>query len=310
MAGTRQDPQPVDGVDLTRLLIVLDGLFPPDTAQSWDQVGLVSGDPTQLVRRIHLAVDPTLDVIAEAADAGADMLITHHPLLLRGVNSVATTTAKGAAVTALILADLALYVAHTNADVADPGVNTALADAAGLVERAPLTHEEGQALGLVGELAERTTLRDFAQILAARLPAAPVGLRVAGDPAAIVSRVAVHGGAGDGAFDAVRASGADVYVTADLRHHPALEAREQARGGPPYLIDAGHWASESLWLETAAERIRAGLGEAGAGVETFVSRLRTDPWDFLVATGAPAARHNEGPSSSESHPHQSTGGPR
>ncbi|HET7661375.1 MAG TPA: Nif3-like dinuclear metal center hexameric protein, partial [Oryzihumus sp.] len=106
---------------LAEVVHALDGLYPPSTAASWDRVGLVSGDPEQPVRRIHLAVDPTLAVVQEARDAGADLLVTHHPLLLRGVHSVATTTAKGAAVTALVVGDVALYVAHTNADVATPG---------------------------------------------------------------------------------------------------------------------------------------------------------------------------------------------
>jgi putative NIF3 family GTP cyclohydrolase 1 type 2 len=88
----------------------------------------------------------------------------------------------------------------------------------------------------------------------------------------------------------VRASGADVYVTADLRHHPVLEAREESRGGPPYLVDAGHWATESVWLASVEERLRAalaGLGARGTTVETHISRLRTDPWDFVVGAEAP-----------------------
>jgi putative NIF3 family GTP cyclohydrolase 1 type 2 len=97
-----------------------------------------------------------------------------------------------------------------------------------------------------------------------------------------VQRVAVVGGAGDDMFDAVRASGADVYVTADLRHHPVLEAREEARGGTPYLIDAGHWASEWLWLASARDELWRVLGERGTTVELHISTLRTDPWDFVV----------------------------
>ncbi|WP_433954749.1 Nif3-like dinuclear metal center hexameric protein [Janibacter indicus] len=84
---------------LQDVLAVLEQTFPLDSAQSWDRVGLVTGDPEQPVRRIHAAVDPTLAVIEEAREAGADLLVTHHPLLLRGVHSVATTSAKGAAVT-------------------------------------------------------------------------------------------------------------------------------------------------------------------------------------------------------------------
>ena len=94
-----------------------------------------------------------------------------------------------------------------------------------------------------------------------------------------VRRVAVLGGSGDDLFEAVRASGADVYVTADLRHHPALEAREESRGGPPYLVDAGHWASEAVWLPRAAQVLREELGDR---VEVEVSEIVTDPWSFVV----------------------------
>ncbi len=273
-----------DVVDLTlgEVLEVVERLYPPSTAQSWDRVGLVTGDLQQPVRRVHLAVDPTLAVIEEARELGADLLLTHHPLLLRGVHSVATTTAKGAGVTHLVVGDIALYVAHTNADVAANGVCEALAQACGLTTSAPLTVAEDQPLGRVGDLEAAVGLRTFVERLATRLPAAAAGIRVAGPPDAVVRRVAVLGGAGDDLFDAVRASGADVYVTADLRHHPALEAREEARGGPPYLVDAGHWASEQVWLAVAERALRAGLGERATRVETHISTVRTDPWTFLV----------------------------
>ena len=273
-----------DVVDLTlgEVLEVVEHLYPPSTAQSWDRVGLVTGDLQQPVRRVHLAVDPTLAVIEEARELGADLLLTHHPLLLRGVHSVATTTAKGAGVTHLVVGDIALYVAHTNADVAADGVCEALAQACGLTTSAPLTLAEDQPLGRVGDLEAALGLRTFVERLATRLPAAATGIRVAGPPDAVVRRVAVLGGAGDDLFDAVRASGADVYVTADLRHHPALEAREEARGGPPYLVDAGHWASEQVWLAVAERALRSGLGGRATRVETHISTVRTDPWTFLV----------------------------
>jgi dinuclear metal center YbgI/SA1388 family protein len=268
----------------------LEGLYPPATAQSWDQVGLVSGDLGQPVRRIHFAVDPTLAVIEEAREHGADLLVTHHPLLLRGVHSVATTTAKGASVTSLVTGGVALYVAHTNADIASPGVCDALAAACGLADVEPLAVVEGQPLGRVGTLAAPVPLADFTRALHAALPRAAGGIRVSGPSGALVQRVAVVGGAGDDMFGHVRASGADVYVTADLRHHPVLEAREESRGGPPYLVDAGHWATESVWLASVEKRLRtalAGLGDGGTTVETHISRLRTDPWDFVVGAEAP-----------------------
>lgn len=284
---TRGVPTPETDVLLRDVIAVLEELYPPTSAQSWDHVGLVTGDPEQPVRRIHLAVDPTLAVIEEARDAGADLLLTHHPLLMRGVHGLGTDTGKGAAVTALIVADLALYAAHTNADVADPGVCTALAAACGLGETEPLTMEEGRPMGRLGRLPESVSLREFAAGLAARLPGAPVGVRVAGPAEAPVTSVAVLGGAGDSLLEAARRGGADVYVTSDLRHHPVLECREETRGGPPYLIDAGHFATEWLWLEEAARRLIAGLGARGAAVETYVSTIVTDPWTFVLGAQGP-----------------------
>ena len=111
------------------------------------------------------------------------------------------------------------------------------------------------------------------------LPPTAGGVRAAGDYRQPVTRVAVCGGAGDSLLAASAVRTADVYITADLRHHPASEAREQAvLGGGPALVDVSHWASEWLWLDTAAEQLR----EALPGVEVVVSELRTDPWDFAI----------------------------
>ena len=268
--------------DVTR---ILDGFYPPSTAQSWDAVGLVTGDPGQPIERVLFAVDPAMSVIDEAVTGGYDLLVTHHPLLMRGVKSVATTSGKGRAVTALVVGDVALYAAHTNADVATPGVNDALAAACGLQDVEPLVQSEGQPLGRVGDLPRSMTLRAFCERLAAALPPAPVGLRVSGDAEASVQRVAVLGGAGDGEFGAARGAGADVYVTADLRHHPAIEAREEDDpAAPMFLVDAGHWATEWLWLQHACERLVKAVRESGGDIEVHVSTTCTDPWNFLVPT--------------------------
>ena len=276
---------------LAEVVAAIERLYPPHTASSWDRVGLVSGDLDQPVSLVHFAVDPTLAVIDEARAASADLLVTHHPLLLRGVHSVATSSAKGASVTALIVNHIALYVGHTNADVASPGVSDALASACALVDVGPLDVNGGTGFGRVGSLAYPLTLREFAQRLSTVLPKTACGIRVAGPVDALVSRVAVVGGAGDDFFDAVRASGADGYVTADLRHHPVLEAREEARGGTPYLVDAGHWASEWLWLESARSELLRALADRGTSLNTHICTLRTDPWDFVIGA---ATSYNTG----------------
>ena len=381
-------------------LRLLDSSYPPGTAESWDAVGLVAGDPQQPVRRVLFAVDPVQQVVAEALDWDADLLVTHHPLLLRPVHSVAATTFKGALVHRLVRGGCALHVAHTNADSARGGVAEALAEAVGLTDLEPLReaalpaldkhvvfvpvedadavldamtaagagaigdyarcawsttgtgtftplqgadptigeigrretvaetrlemvaprgrrtavvaamrtshpYEEpafdvlelaalpsGTGIGRVGRTSGSPTLAKFARTVAAALPRTAHGVRVAGDLAATVDRVAVVGGAGDSLFDAVRTSGADAYLTADLRHHPASEAREQAEfeGRGPALVDVSHFASEWPWLARAAAGLEAGARAVGATVETRVSTLSTDPWSARFD-------HPEGPRS-------------
>ncbi len=375
---------------LGEVVAVLEGLYDPAWARDWDRVGLTCGDPAAPVRRIVLAVDPVAAVVDEALDRNADLLITHHPLLLRPVHGIATTTAKGRLLHRLVRGDCALYTAHTNADVAVPGVSDALARVLGLRDLAPLSADEPDPVdkvvtfapedavelivdamakagagevgeysrcafvasgtgtfvpgdgaspavgstgrrsdiaerriemvaprahraavlaalrqahpyeepaidvyeiaawsaqrgtGRVGELAAPTTLREFALLVAEALPASAQGVRIAGEPTAMVRRVAVCGGAGDSLLSAARASGADVYVTADLRHHPTSEAREEVGEGTPYLIDVAHWASEWPWLAGVANRLQGLLDAAGTPVEVHVSTKSTDPWIFRV----------------------------
>jgi dinuclear metal center YbgI/SA1388 family protein len=134
-------------------------------------------------------------------------------------------------------------------------------------------------IGRVGRLGTPEPLAAFARRVAAALPATAAGVRAAGDPNGPVHTVAVCGGAGDSLFGAVRSAGVDAYVTADLRHHPASEARE---AGGPALIDVAHWASEWPWLDDAARRLGVAMASAGTTVETRVSATPTDPWTMHV----------------------------
>ena len=274
---------------LGMVLLAVEELWPESLAEEWDEVGLVAGHPSAPVSRILFAVDPTLEVIEEAVEWGAGLLITHHPLLLKGVTSVAATTAKGRAVHRLIESGTGLLTVHTNGDSAVGGVSDVLADALGLQNVSPLTPaadglpEEG--IGRVGDLEEVLTLGDFAARVFGILPAVAGGVRVSGDRDGLVRRVAVCGGAGDSLFGEVRASNADVYVTADLRHHPASEAREAAVNDRPYLVDVSHFASEWLWLPAAAEALGNVLSDQGHDVEIRVSTTNSDPWDFILTPG-------------------------
>jgi dinuclear metal center YbgI/SA1388 family protein len=372
---------------LCDVLALLESWYPPRHAESWDAVGLVCGDPAEEVRRILLAVDPVLAVADEAVAADADLVLTHHPLYLRGTTTVAADTPKGRVVHRLLRAGCALYAALTYADAPAAGVSESLALALGLVDPVPLQpdpvdpldkivvfapvdaadavrdaltgagagalgdydsctfstpgqgrfrplegaspaigsvgrtevvdevrieavcarplraaavaamravhpYEEpaydvvelaalddsGRGSGRIGRLEEPVSLRAFADRVAATLPVTAHGVRVAGDPDRRVETVALCGGAGDFLLDRARAAGADVYLTSDLRHHPASELREhEGLGGAPALVDVAHWAAEWTWLPVLRDRLVVELGDT---VDVQVSRTNTDPWTF------------------------------
>ncbi len=371
--------------DITALL---DEWFPPQHADDWDAVGLVLGDPAHDVRRILLAVDPVTAVADEAILMDADLLVTHHPLFLKGVHGFAATDPKGRVAHRLTSNGCALFTAHTNADSPAGGVSESLALALGLEDVRPLEadptppldkivvfvpvdaaervraaladagagrvgdydqasftspgegrfrplegahpaigevgraevveevrietvcqrsrrgaavaamrvahpyeepaydvvelaslDEPDRGSGRIGRLTAPMTLRDFAAHVDSVLAHTAHGVRVAGDPDQQVETVGLCGGAGDFLLDRARSAGVDVYLTSDLRHHPASELREH---GAPALVDVAHWAAESTWLPVLRDRLVAALNDPGPGdtVEVRVSATNTDPWTF------------------------------
>ncbi len=369
---------------LSEVVDLLHSWYPPSTAESWDAVGLVYGDPSARVGKVMFAVDPTLEVAQEAVTWGADLLVVHHPLFLKPVHGFAATTPKGRTLATLAEGHCGLLAAHTNADAATGGVSESLALALGLQDLTPIRpaaaeprdkivvhvpHEHAPAMrtalagagagaigdydqgsytsagigrfrplpganptiGEVGEpevvpesrieavmprsmrhgvvramlevhpyeepaydvvelsdagasavgtgrvgTIESTTLADLAALIVSVLPATAHGVRVGGDPDRVVRRVAVCGGAGDFLLDDLATGDADVFVTSDLRHHPASEFLEQQG---PALLDIAHWAGEWTWLPVVEARVLEALG---ATVETRVSTLPTDPWTIRL----------------------------
>jgi dinuclear metal center YbgI/SA1388 family protein len=271
------------------VVAVMDESYPPAWAEDWDRVGLVVGEPGAPAARVLLAVDCVPETVDEAIARGVDLLVVHHPLLLRGVHSVATTSYKGSVVHRLIREGIALFVAHTNADVARPGVSDALAARLDLRDVRPLVPEDrppgrhpGRHPGRIGQLARPLPLADLVTYLAERLPATQTGVRAAGNPGRFVASLAVMGGAGDGYLADATAAGVDAFLTADLRHHAASE---HLAGGGPALLDAAHWATERPWLDALAEELRGALE-----VEAVVSDLVTDVWTVHGAAPKPRIR--------------------
>ncbi len=176
---------------LSHIVDTFHSLYPPHLAASWDSSGLVCGRLQTRVKHVHFAVDAISATAQEAVNLGVGLLITHHPLLLRGTSFIPDSDYKGNVLHTLIEGGCGLLGAHTNADAAVAGVNEALCEALNLQGCEPLTDQQQQELageeycvgtGRVGALARPLTLQELSEELAAALPATAGGLRVAGSP--------------------------------------------------------------------------------------------------------------------------------
>ena len=261
------------------LVEILHRRYPPESAQEWDRVGVVCGDLSRHVLKIYFAVDVLPETVAEAVEWGADFFIAHHPLYLfelaepePGEELTPIAPWKKDLENSLISAGITLLTAHTNADIATPGVNDALADAIGLINVAPMP----EGLGRIGEVVRPVPLQKFIEQIARSIPVGANGVRATGDPQQLIKKVALCGGSGDDRIEIVRELGVDAYLTADLKHHRVAEA---LAAGAPVLIDGGHFATEWPWLAQAAHLLAEDLRAGGyAQPEMKISEISTDPW--------------------------------
>ena len=264
-----------------QLVSSFEKLWPTNLAEEWDVVGLVSGSSSKTVRTVLLTVDVTKDVVEYAKSISADLILAHHPLMLRGVTNVTEDSSKGSIISELIRSDIALYSAHTNADSAEHGTSAVLAKALGLVDSKPLSPlSESLGIGQVGSLKNKVSLADLASMLNSFLPPTATGVRVAGEFNTQVQKIALCAGAGDSYLEQALDFGADVYITSDLRHHRAQEVLElaKARGVAFALVDISHWAAEFVWLETAKAQLQSSVPE----INFEICDLRTDVFEFLM----------------------------
>jgi len=267
---------------LATLISEFEKLWPVANAEEWDVVGLVSGSKEQRISKILLTVDVTAEVVDHAIEIAADLILAHHPMLLKPVNNLTEDSAKGSLLSKLIRSNIALYSAHTNSDAVPTGTSAMLARAIGLHNAKPLQpFADGiHGIGKVGQLTHPISLGDLAAELNNALPATATGVRVAGDFESIVETVALCAGAGDSYLKLALDSHADVFITSDLRHHPAQEILElaKARNQNFALIDVSHWAAEYLWLAQA----KTELDSLGLELDIEVCEIRTDVFDFLM----------------------------
>ena len=256
------------------ILQYMESLAPKSMKESWDNVGLLCGSGKQEVTKIMVALDPFESVCKEAADWGADLLVTHHPVIFQAPKSVTDDDGVGRALLQLIRSNISAINAHTNLDCAPGGVNDVLAAKVGLQDAAVLNpkgvNEEGLPWGLLRYgTVETTDLPAFLEQVKTILGCE--GLRYV-DGGKSVHRVAVGGGSCAGALREVADAGCDTFVTADVRYNQFWDARELGVN----LIDATHFATENPVVTVLAAKLQAAFPE----IQVKISENHADCMKF------------------------------
>lgn len=225
-------------VQVKDVLHCLEQTAPYALAESWDNVGLLVGDPEAKLQGVLCALDITERVVEEAVQRGCNLIVAHHPVIFTSVSRVTADTVTGRILIAMIRGGIAGICMHTNMDCAEAGVNDLLAASLGLTDVESMGAGEDGNLGRVGNLPREMTLADFAQHVKLSLDAGGVRVADGGKP---VRRVAVGGGACGKLMDYAVAKGADTFVIGDCSYDLMMRAHDIGLN----LLDAGHFPTEN-----------------------------------------------------------------
>lgn len=241
------------------ILTYLETLAPASMKMDWDNVGLLCGSSSQSVHKILVALDPFEHVCREAAEIGADLIVTHHPLIFQPCKAVTDETSLGRSILFLVSHGICAVNAHTNLDCAPGGVNDILAQKLGLENIQVIapsgTDEQGQPWGLLrqGTVLEQPLAQFLTQV---KQQLDCPGLRYV-DGSKPVHKVAVGGGSCASELTDAAAAGCDTFVTADVKYNQFWDARELGIN----LIDAGHFYTENPVCPAIAEKLQSNFPE-------------------------------------------------
>lgn len=259
-------------VKVMQVIEKLQKLAPDELAQGWDNIGLQVGSAHHQVSKILLALDATTSVIEEAIHIGADMIITHHPMIFNPIKKVTKDEPTGRNLYKLIQNNINLYVMHTNLDAAFGGTNDVLGELVGLGNIEGLSHNENEpGIGRIGDI-ETTTIAHLAHKLKEALNISHV--KIVGQPDQKVEKVAVCTGSGMSFLkDAI--GKADVFITGDVKFHEAQDALDHHIG----IIDVGHYGSENIVMPKIKDYLEAFKLENN--IEIAVSQVNGDPFNII-----------------------------
>jgi GTP cyclohydrolase I len=268
---------------------LMEKIAPPFLAESWDNCGLQVGDSHWSVRKVWIALDPLPSVIEAAVRQDVDLVITHHPLIFKPLHKIDLRRPEGKIIAAALKNRTAIYAAHTNLDSAREGINTVLARRIGLDQLVPLVPADttgsfadtgsamtaGLGMGRVGRLDSAVTVGELARNIKKQLGIA--NAKIAGQTDRMIDRVAVCSGSGGSLLGDFLASGAEVFVTGDIRYHDARAVEDAGRA----LIDIGHFASEHIMVDALCNHLGRTVAEAGWDVRIEACDLERDPFEMI-----------------------------
>ena len=219
------------------IIDVIEEFAPLSIQEKWDNSGLCIGSPKDEVSSVLIGLDCTEALVDEAIECGADMIVTHHPLIFSGLKKISSDDQVGAAVIKAIKAGISIYAAHTSADKVIAGVSGAMASKLGLQNVTILDEDgEGTGLGVVGDLSEPLTAADAVSLVKERFGLKT--MRTSRPVEGMISRVAMCGGSGGSLIAAAKASGAQLYLSGDISYHNFFTSDGFM------IMDIGHYESE------------------------------------------------------------------
>ena len=219
------------------IISAIEEFAPLSIQEGWDNSGLCVGSPEDEVTSVLLALDCTPELVDEAVSCGADMIVTHHPLIFKGLKKISVEDQVGEAVVKAIRAGISIYAAHTSADKVLAGVSGAMAARLGLKNVRILDEDgEGTGLGTIGDFDSPMTAEEAVNFVKERFSLKT--MRTSRPVEGLVSRVAMCGGSGGSLISAAKAAGADLYISGDISYHNFFTEKDFM------IMDIGHYESE------------------------------------------------------------------
>lgn len=257
------------------ILDFLETIAPTYMKMEWDNIGLLCGNPERTIQKVLVALDPFYSVCLEAKEVGADLLLTHHPLIFTPANAITTETELGKSILFLAKENICAMNAHTNLDCAPGGVNDVLAEKLGLQGTCVIepngVDAKGDSWGLLRMgTAKEQALTQFLRTVKTALGCD--GLRYA-DAGKSVCKVAVGGGSCGSELELAAKAGCDTFVTADIKYNQFASAKELGIN----LIDAGHFSTENPICSVLAQKLQDAFPE----ISVILSQKHTDCVNFF-----------------------------